>query len=407
MFKGKSLIVIICSALAIMITMGTRQSFGLFLPPMTADLGIGRETFSLAVAISNIMFGLPLVAIIADKIGAHWAVMAGGLFYGFGLYFLSWTTQPSGLYLNLGILVGLALSAASFTVVLGAVAQVVPPERRSQAFGLVTAAGSFGMFAVVPGAQWLLTNYGWQSSFRILAIFVGLIVLLSVGFPGKLKAEAQSNFNQADQSDSLMRTLSKARQHSGYWLLTAGFFVCGFHVAFIATHLPAFVTDQGISPAVAANALALVGLFNMVGSYLFGLLGDHYRKKILLSVLYFSRAAVISLFLIIPVTEMSTLIFGGVIGFLWLATVPLTSGLVAHIFGSRYLSTLYGFVFFSHQIGSFLGVWLGGRVYDLTGSYTQIWIAAVILGCFAGLVHLPITDTPVVLAKKQALSGTS
>lgn len=392
MLHQKRTLIIILSAIVVIISMGVRQAFGIFLQPVSSDLGVGRETFSLAMALQSILSGLPLVAIMADRWGSRWAIMAGGILYGAGLLLMSFMATPATLYLALGILVGLALSGASYVVVLGAVAQVVPPAKRSQAFGIITAAGSFGMFSVVPGAQWLLSNLGWQASFRGLALFVGLIIILSLWFPGKAEDAEQAAADEPADSESLLQTLLKARQHSGYWLLTAGFFVCGFHVAFIATHLPAFLADHALSPMVSASALALIGFFNIIGSYTFGLLGDRYRKKFLLSLLYLSRAVVISLFLLWPISNTSALIFGGAIGFLWLATVPLTSGIVAQIFGSRYLSTLYGIVFFSHQIGSFLGVWLGGRIYDLTGSYNRIWIAAIALGLISALLHLPISD---------------
>ena len=407
MTQKKTSIIIAVGTLVVIISMGLRQSFGIFLQPISQDLGVGREIFSLAMAIQNLLFGLPLVGIIADRVGARWAILAGGLIYGSGLLFLSFANTQSSLYLTLGLLVGFALSATSYVVVLGAVAQVVPPHTRSRAFGIITAAGSFGMFAVVPGAQWLLSNLGWQASFRWLAVFVGLIVLLAFGFPGNAPDDDQVESEPAQKSGSLFLVLSKARRHSGYLLLNAGFFVCGFHVAFIATHLPAFLSDNALSPMVGASALAMIGFFNIIGSYIFGALGDRFRKKFLLSLLYIGRAVVIALFLLLPITNISAILFGGAIGFLWLATVPLTSGMVAQIFGSRYLSTLYGIVFLSHQIGSFLGVWWGGRVYDATGSYNPVWVTAIALGIFAAIVHLPISDGAVVIRRQQPLSETA
>ncbi|MCB0197509.1 MAG: MFS transporter, partial [Anaerolineae bacterium] len=275
-----------------------------------------------------------------------------------------------------------------------AVAQVVPPQKRSSAFGITTAAGSLGMFLVVPGAQALLTNFGWEMSFVVMAGMVGLIALLAFGFPNRPADDAQ-DLRDGFEANSLPQILAKAGGHSGYWLLNAGFFVCGFHVAFIATHLPAFLSDQGVAPMAGATALALIGLSNVFGSYFFGWLGDRYRKKNLLAFLYFMRAIVIALFLVLPITNISSIIFGAAIGFLWLATVPLTSGMVAQIFGSRYMTTLYGIVFFFHQVGSFLGVWLGGRIYDSTGSYNSVWLAAIVLGVLAAVIHLPLSDRPV------------
>ena len=389
----KVVLIVVSSALIVLISMGVRQSLGLFLAPITADLGIGRESFSLAMALHNLLFGLPLLGFLADRYGARWILVLGGLFYAAGFLIVSALGSVGGLFLGIGILTGLALSGASYVVVLGAVAQVTAPERRSTIFGLITAAGSFGMFALVPIAQWLLERFGWQGAFVALAGLVALIALLSLGFPGQ--AEHNSNARTNDEGgESLAVVLGKARTHSGYLLLVAGFFVCGFHIAFIATHMPAYLTDNGISGPVTATALSLIGIFNIFGSLAFGRLGDRYRKKYLLSLLYAVRAIVITLFLLLPLTNTTAILFGGAIGFLWLATVPLTSGTVAQIFGSRYLSTLYGIVFLGHQIGAFLGVWLGGRIYDSTGSYTPIWIAAIVLGVVAAVIHLPITDQP-------------
>ncbi|MCB0211990.1 MAG: MFS transporter [Anaerolineae bacterium] len=374
--------------------MGVRQAFGIFLQPISSGLGTGREVFSLAIALQNIILGLPLMAVVADRFGSRWIVLGGGLLYAVSLLLVTVLTSAAGLYLSLGLLAGLALSSTTYVVVLGAVAQVVPPQKRSSAFGITTAAGSLGMFLVVPGAQALLSNFGWEMSFVVMAGIVGLIVLLAFGFPNQ-PADNTQDLLDGFEANSLPQILAKAGGHSGYWLLNAGFFVCGFHVAFIATHLPAFLSDQGVSPMAGATALALIGLSNVVGSYLFGWLGDRYRKKNLLAFLYFTRAIVIALFLVLPITNVSSLVFGTAIGFLWLATVPLTSGMVAQIFGSRYMTTLYGIVFFFHQVGSFLGVWLGGRIYDSTGSYNSVWIAAIVLGVVAAVIHLPLSDRPI------------
>lgn len=389
----KVVLIVVSSALIVAIGMGVRQSLGLFLAPITADLGIGRESYSLAMALHNLIFGLPLLGFLADRYGSRWILVLGGGFYTAGLLLVSALGNAGGLFVGIGVLTGLALSGASYVVVLGAVAQVIPPERRSTIFGLVTAAGSFGMFALVPIAQWLLARYGWQGAFTALAGLVALISVLGLGFPTRPK-QTPSTLAASAGFESLASVLGKARTHSGYLLLVAGFFVCGFHVAFISTHMPAYLTDNGISGAVSATALSLIGIFNIFGSLTFGRLGDRYRKKYLLSLLYGARAVVIALFLILPLTNTTAVLFGGAIGFLWLATVPLTSGTVAQIFGSRYLSTLYGIVFLGHQIGAFFGVWLGGRVYDSSGSYTIVWLAAIALGVIAALIHLPITDQP-------------
>jgi predicted MFS family arabinose efflux permease len=393
--KRSTVIVVACGAVMVFISMGTRQSFGLFLQPVTLDLGVGREVFSLAIALQNLLFGLPLIGILADRFGSRKIALAGGFLYAAGLLLLSETGNPISLYLNLGVLAGTAIGCTSYVVVLGAAAQAVEPEKRSSTFGIITAAGSFGMFVVVPGIQWLIVFAGWQTSFAALAAFVGITVILAIGFPGKNTVAAKNpSALPLNTPQPLNLVIGRARRHSGYLFLTAGFFVCGFHVAFIATHLPAFLVDKSISEMSGATALAMIGLFNIIGSYLFGYLGDRLRKKYLLSFLYFSRAVVITLFLTLPISNFSAIAFGCAIGFLWLATVPLTSGIVAQIFGARYLSTLYGIVFFSHQIGSFLGVWLGGRIYDVTDSYTLVWFMAILLGVFASLLHLPISDKP-------------
>ncbi|MCB0111402.1 MAG: MFS transporter, partial [Caldilineaceae bacterium] len=359
-------------------------------------------SFSLAVAIQNIIFGLPIIGILADRYGARWIALTSALLYVVGLGLLGIVGSPTSLTLTLGVLIGVALSGTTYVVILGAVAQVVPAAKRSLAFGIITAVGSFGMFAMVPVSQQLLTAFGWRGAVTGLAVIVSGIILLVFALPSRPKATiTKANAALDEEAEPMLQVLQKAWRNSSYWLLIAGFFVCGFHVAFIATHLPAFLSDSHVTGQAAALALSMIGLGNIVGSFSFGYLGDHYRKKYLLSALYFARAIVIALFVFLPISNSSAIAFGAAIGFLWLGTVPLTSGAIGQIFGIRYLATLYGFVFFSHQIGAFLGVWLGGRVYDSTGSYSTIWLAAIALGLFAALVHLPIRDvrpTPVVRA---------
>ncbi|HRW08247.1 MAG TPA: MFS transporter [Caldilineaceae bacterium] len=402
MNRSKALIVIACGAFMVLLSMGIRQSFGIFLQPITSDLAIGRESFSLAVAIQNIIFGLPIIGILADRYGARWIALTSALLYVVGLGLLGIVGSPTSLTLTLGVLIGVALSGTTYVVILGAVAQVVPAAKRSLAFGIITAVGSFGMFAMVPVSQQLLTAFGWRGAVTGLAVIVSGIILLVFALPSRPKATiSKANAALDEEAEPMLQVLQKAWRNSSYWLLIAGFFVCGFHVAFIATHLPAFLSDSHVTGQAAALALSMIGLGNIVGSFSFGYLGDHYRKKYLLSALYFARAIVIALFVFLPISNSSAIAFGAAIGFLWLGTVPLTSGAIGQIFGIRYLATLYGFVFFSHQIGAFLGVWLGGRVYDSTGSYGTIWLAAIALGLFAALVHLPIRDvrpTPVVRA---------
>ena len=387
-------LVVLCGALMIALSMGIRQSFGLFLSPLTETLSLGRETFSLAIAWQNLLLAFPLIGIAADRLGYRRVAIAGGIVYTLGLLAMTRAASPWALYANLGALVGLAQGATGYVVVLGALGRIVPAERRGSTFGLVTAAGSFGMFALVPVTQALITNLGWAGAFAWLAAVAAGMALCALGLPGAGPATPPAPGPAASREASLAETFRGAAGHSGYWLLVAGFFVCGFHVAFIATHLPSFLRDHDVSRGAAATALALIGLFNMVGSYLFGRLGDRLSKRCLLSLLYFLRAVVIALFLFFPIVDATAIGFGAAIGFLWLATVPLTSGLVAQIFGPRYMATLYGLVFFSHQVGAFLGVWLGGRAYDLTGDYQPVWLAAIALALFAALVHLPIREQP-------------
>lgn len=382
-------LVVACGAIIVTLGMGVRQAFGLFMRPIGMDLGIGRDAFGLAIAIQHLLFGLmqPFVGALADKHGSGRLAAVGGLVYAGGLVLASMSTSALGLHLSFGILVGMALSATTFVTVLGAVARVVPPERRTLAFGLTTAGGSLGQFLVVPAAQGLLTELGWRSALVVLAGAISLVVALSAGIAGK-PAEGEA----AGPPQSMSAALAEAGRYPSYWLLNLGFFVCGFHVAFVATHLPAYLTDKGLDASVGATSLALVGLFNIFGSYLFGAWGDRWRKKYLLSGIYFARAAAIALFVALPLSPASALIFAAALGFLWLGTVPLTSGLVSEMFGVRYLSTLYGIVFLSHQVGSFFGAWAAGYAYDLTGSYDLAWGTSIALGLLAGLVHLPIRD---------------
>ena len=388
----KPWIVIASAALIVTLAMGVRQAFGLFLPQMSVALDIGRGDFGLALAIQNLLFGLaqPFVGALGDKYGAGRVVLAGTILYVAGLLAAALAGDALGLHLSFGALIGVALSATTFVVVLGAVGRVVPAERRSLAFGIVTAGGSLGQFLVVPAAQLLLGELGYRLALVALAGGIALMAVLALGVAGRPTVTTESG---ADQS--LGQALREASRHRGYWLLNAGFFVCGFHIAFIATHFPAYLNDRGLGLEIGASALALVGLFNIFGSYLFGLSGDYWRKQYVLSGLYAARALVIALFLAVPLSSVTALVFAAAMGFLWLGTVPLTSGLVGQIFGIRYLSTLYGIVFLSHQVGSFFGAWLAGLFYDRTGSYDAAWAASIALGLLAALVHLPIRDAPV------------
>lgn len=382
--------------IAILITcLGIRQSFGIFMMPITEHFQMGREFFSFAIALQNLLFGVfqPFVGMAADRFGAKRIIVTGSIAYGLGLYLTSVTTEPSMLYLSLGVLVGLGLSATSYVIVLGAVAKVVPAEHAAKAFGLTTAAGSFGMFAMIPGAQALLSDFGWQGAMQVFALLCSTMIAFALFMKTSKPASLTSSTPEVEQT--LKQALQEAFRHKGYWLLHAGFFVCGFHVMFIATHLPSYLADKDLPASTAAMALAYVGVFNIFGSYFWGVMGDKFSKRHVMSVLYLMRTVVIAAFVTLPVTEYTAAIFGGAIGFVWLGTVPLTSGLVRQIFGAKYLSTLYGLVFFTHQVGSFLGAWAGGRIYDYYGSYEPIWWSTVVLAFAASLIHLPINDKPI------------
>jgi predicted MFS family arabinose efflux permease len=397
---GSVALLILAGSLIVAISMGVRQAFGVFLVPITETLSMGREGFGLALALQNLVFGLcsPLVGGMADRFGARRVIVVGAVSYTLGLVLT--TSAGGGVALNfyLGVLVGIGLSGTTHVVVLGAVGRAVPAGRRSTAFGITTAMGSLGMFACVPAAQALSDGMGWQGAFLVLAAPAAAMALLALGV-----AEQRGGL-PADPGPpmGLVATLRMAGKHQGYLLLTVGFFVCGFHVAFIAVHLPAYLQDGGLSRQVSATALALIGLLNIPGSYLFGLWGERHRKKYLLSGLYLARTLVILAFLLIPLSPASALLFSSAIGFLWLATIPLTSGVVGQIFGMRYLSTLYGIVFLGHQLGSFAGAWLGGYAYDLLGSYQSVWVACALLGLLAAVLHWPIRDLPVQVAVAES-----
>lgn len=379
----------------LIVSLGIRQSFGIFMLPISETFNSGREFFSFTIALQNLLFGVfqPFVGMAADKWGARRIIILGAISYAAGLYLTSRTTDPSWLTLSLGALVGFGLSATSYVIVLGAVARVVPAQHTAKAFGLTTAAGSFGMFAVIPGAQALLSDLGWQSALQVFAFACCLMIAFACFI--KSNNNASNANNVIDDSQTLTEALKEAFSHRGYWLIHAGFFVCGFHVMFIATHLPSYLADKGLPVATAAMALAYVGVFNIFGSYFWGVMGDRFDKRYVMTALYLVRSVVIAGFVVLPVTVDSATTFGAAIGFCWLGTVPLTSGLVRQIFGARYMSTLYGLVFFTHQVGSFLGAWVGGLVYDYYGSYEPIWWTTVILAFCAAMIHLPINDRPV------------
>jgi MFS family permease len=399
--KRSSFRVMVCATSILALAIGIRLSFGLFLQPMSQTLGWGRETFAFGIALQNILWGVtqPLMGMLADKYGARKVVAMGGLGYCLGLYLMSQATSPLALNLTTGLLIGVSLSATSFAVVLGVVGRAVSERNRSMALGLASAGGSVGQVLILPIGQALISAYGWVLALGGLAAIAFLMVPLAAALGS---SERKSGKELKEQL--IRHALAEAALHRGYWLLMAGFFVCGFHVTFIATHFPAYIVDSGLSPGLGATALAMIGLFNIIGSSFWGIVGGKYSKKYSLSSLYLARAVLIAALMFFPVSNLSVLVFASGMGFLWLGTVPLTSGLIGQIFGVRYLSTLFGIVFFSHQIGAFLGVWMGGYIFDVTGSYDIVWYVSIALGVLSAFLHWPINEQPVA---RLALAGES
>lgn len=389
-------LILVCASIVLILSFGIRTSFGIFLAPMTTELGIGRQSFAFAIAIQNLLWGLsqPFAGAIADRYGSGRVVAGCAVMYVLGLVLMAHASTGTDLTMGAGVLIGLALSGTGFPVILAVVGRSVDESRRSLFLGFASAGGSSGQLLMVPLGQVFLDGFGWGTALLWFALLSSLMVPLAAFLTGKTTAGVERLPKQ-----SLRQAIAEASRHGGYWYLTAGFFVCGFHVAFIATHLPAFIIDRGGAPALGAAALALIGFGNIIGSLTCGVLGGRYPKKYVLAGLYLGRSAVITLFMLTPVSDVSILLFAAGIGMLWLGTVPLTSGLVAQMFGMRYLATLFGFVFFSHQLGSFLGAWLGGFVYDTTGTYDLVWWISVALGLVAAALHWPIDERPVVHAR--------
>ncbi len=386
-------VILVCGCLISIFTFGPRSTFGFFLQPMSQELGWGRDVFALAVAIQNLLNGVgqPFAGAVADRFGTLRALIVGALLYAAGLVLMSYATTPGMLHLSVGVLIGFGLSGASFPIVLAAFGKILPESWRSIAFGIGTAAGSFGQFLFSPLAVALLGTVGWHQTLLIFAVIVLLVLPLAF----VISTGATAGSSAAAIPQSFRQALGEAFGHGSYVLLILGFFTCGFHVAFITTHLPPYLVDKGLDAKWGGWVIAFIGLFNIIGSIAAGVLGSRLPKRYLLSTIYALRAVTIAAFLLVPLTPASALTFGAAMGMLWLSTVPLTSGLVALMFGVRYMATLFGFVFFSHQVGSFIGVWLGGILYERTGSYDVVWWLGVGLGIFAALVHLPIRERPV------------
>jgi MFS family permease len=386
--------VLIASGIVLTLAMGVRHGFGFWLQPISQEHGWTRETVSLAFALQNLMWGVfgPFAGMAADRFGTARVVMVGALLYMAGLLWMALIDQPVLFVVGTGVLIGAALSCTAFGAISGIIGRVSPESKRSWAFGISSAAGSFGQFVMMPVEQQLILVTGWQNAFFLLAALV-VIAMMPMAFWLREPPVVKSTGNE----QSIWEATKEAFAYRPFLLLVAGYFVCGFQVVFIAVHMPAYLKDNGImDPNVAVMALALIGLFNIFGSYYAGKLGGILPKRYLLSSIYLSRALIISLFLLAPLSSWSVYVFSAAMGLLWLSTVPLTNGVIAGIFGVKYLSMLSGFVFFSHQVGSFLGVWLGGYLYTRQGNYDTVWMITIALGVFAALINLPINEKPIV-----------
>ena len=396
-------VVLICGTLVMMLAFGIRQTYGLFLTPISDTLGWPRGIFSFAVALQSLIWGLaqPLLGGLADRYGSGRVVALSAVSYVAGLYLMSVSTDPWSMTFSTALLTGVAMSGTSFSMILAVIGRAAPPHRRGLYLGIGSAGGSLGQTLVVPFGQVLISTYGWVDALVLLAATAGLIVPLSAALAETRLAPGAA---QADQTP--WQALAEARRHKGYLLLTAGFFVCGFQTLFIAQHLPPLLVDNGLSPALGATAISLIGLFNVIGCLGAGVLGNRYSKKNLLSLIYFGRAVVMAGFFLFPMTHFTVVVFSSLIGLLFLSTIPLTSGIVAQVFGTRYMAMLYGIVFLDHQIGSFIGIWLGGVLFDYTGSYDLIWWSAVGLGVAAAIIHWPIDERAISRPVPAAAAGT-
>lgn len=384
-------VIIVAGCIIAAIGFGTRGAFGLFTLPATEDLGLSREQWGMAMAIQNLVWGIaqPFAGGFADRYGTGRVLAVGGLIYAAGVFGMAFSPDVWSLTLTAGLVTGVGIAVASFGVVMAAFGRVVPAEKRSFVFGIATAASSAGQFIFAPLGQGFISAFGWQMAL----VWIATLLLLIIPLSSALRGRAESVPGQADLP--FMQALSQAWGHGSYRLLVIGFFVCGFHLAFINVHMPAYLVQCGLSPEVGSWTIAVIGLFNIAGSLLSGWLGSRLPKQMLLATIYFLRAIAIAAFLLVPVTEVTAYTFAAAMGLLWLSTVPLTAGLVTLFFGPRYMGMLYGVAFFSHQVGSFFGVWLGGVVYDQTGSYSLVWYLGIILGLASAAIHLPIHERSV------------
>jgi MFS family permease len=388
-------VILICGCAIAAITFGPRAALGLFLAPMTSANSWGRDIFGLAMAIQVLVWGAaqPFAGAVADRFGTMRVLSAGAVLYAAGLVLMAHSTTPGMLNLSAGVLAGLGIAGSSFTIVLAAFGKLMPERWRSLSFGAGTAAGSFGQFLFSPLAVDFISRFGWQDALVAFALIVLLVIPLAVA----LRTSAMDSVARpgAARQQSLRQALAEAFGHRSYVLLVTGFFTCGFQLLFITVHLPAFLVDRGLSASIGAWTIGVIGMFNIVGSMLAGWLGDRMPKRYLLSIIYTLRSLAVIAFVTLPVTPASAIVFGAVMGLLWLSTVPPTSALVALMFGTRWMATLFGFAFFSHQVGGFLGVWLGGVLFETSGSYALIWWLSVLLGFVSALINLPIVEKPV------------
>jgi MFS family permease len=390
---------LICGSLILLVSLGIRHAFGLFLQPVTMDQGWGRETFAFAIALQNLVWGFsqPFTGMLSDRFGARPVVASGALLYGLGLWVMSQVAGELVFIFGAGVLIGLGLSGTTFPVIFGAISRLVAPQQRSFAMGITMSVGSFGQFAMLPISLGLITGLEWQSALIVLSILAILMFPLAFG----IRSASPSTFF-AEEDVSFTQALRDAFGLRDFWLLSLGFFACGFQVVFIAVHLPAFLMDKGVGDGVAMTVLALIGLVNIAGTYYAGLWGGRHSKPMLLTWIYLGRAAVISAFVLLPITSTTAYVFGALMGLFWLSTIPLTNGVVASVWGIKHMSMLGGIVFFGHQLGSFAGGWMGGWLYDRTGSYDIAWGFTIALSLIAAVLNWPITERTLAQRRTQA-----
>jgi MFS family permease len=399
------LLLVLAGGVIMGLALGVRHVQGLFLLPVTMDRGWSRETFAMALAVQNLTWGVvqPFTGMIADRYGSAKVIAGGLVFYALGLVGMAHATTPAGFLWTAGVCIGIALSGTAFAAIYGALSRLVAPERRSWALGVAGAVGGRGQFTMVPAAQWLISGWGWVAA--LLSFALALAVLLPLAWPLRESPGREQGASAGEAGLSMSAAIREAFAQPGFWLLNLGFLACGFQLAFIGTHLPAYLMDKGLRASDAVAALAIIALTNVMGTYVCGVLGGRHRRKYLLAGIYLLRTAAIALFVLLPLSSWTVYVFAAVMGFVWLGTVPLTNGLISQVFGVRYITTLFGFVFFGHQLGSFLGVWLGGVVFEATGSYDLIWLGAMALGVLSAALHWPIDDREIPRVRTAGAPG--